>query len=1121
MGDYLDLPPSVNFWWTRYRYEYKHVEDIRLLDVPDNNGSTPLVLAIQYRHWELAKEFIDNNANVNSTNVDGQTPLIFASFHNQVEIVQMLIKHGADVNAADNNGVTPLLTQPSIETFTALVEHGADVHVTDNDGVTPIMRCSDNKVLLKLLDMKVDVNTTDNKGRTALMAAACYVDLSIMSTLLTAGADVKARDAFGRTALLMNAQYGSEELLSGEVLRMYNMLVENGADVNITDNEGRTPLMWLMNRDIGHTGDQTIEVVELLRLGANPLLYDKDRKTVVSYAAERRLDFLVLKLIKHAANGVSSELLLQDLLTHGHFETLKVVLKAFDDTRDFSVYACSIRDITFLRTGLEPPLEWSSISVEGEFLNRYSGHDDYTGYMIALNMEDQTLRGVSLDVTNDILKNVEEKTDLSHRKPYNISLDSFADDNSHAICFRYGNDTVVSIYSDSTGARQVSHLKATAPICTGDGRVIYTKETSDGSSRVYENSIDLKGTENELCHSLSSYYEKNWGCFGREGTAPLDKYFVVYSVIPLRILEVNNGTNCTEVESVVRDYPNFDRIQKLWVNGRDSRDTGIFRGGSRGIHFGSEYLFVGHVTLRDEICYPHWFVQRNSRANLKYPRLYFMFFYTIKEINRSFSISRMSSCFHPPVEFGKLLHKVIFPVGIARRGVSDEVVVSFGADDTKCLITSYSDDDIDTLLLPVGEWTEKNYVFHPNYATSILRGFKTRNTKPRDSVRKTLWNSLGMIDFRTRSSKRMGLIGVSPESNGLFNPAIAGSSDGRFVTAWRRFNGNVRSWAGKNAVSIEACSLSIEAGALKYKRESQAFEFTVGTSEFSGEDPRVVTENGCPILMVNDKDSDGNRRMYVHNLDTDEGAMTVHKFCHNISESFEKNWGPFYANNALHFVYSVSPLVIGRVDGPTCPSGEPVNIECSKIRVADADPNGNLKNMIRENGLQMRGGTPGIQVADNEYLFVGHAVQEKSKCFPDYLTQRSVERGRDEWHTNYGKLYTVFFYTIEQAKKGWKMKRLSCCSHLPGKREHFTKIVFPCGLARAKLSWSEQDSFVVSYGEKDMYGSFCAMTTEFIQYILRPIESWNHDNYVVDVNYFENIAALSPLFRLHNFERYQ
>lgn len=327
---------------------------------------------------------------------------------------------------------------------------------------------------------------------------------------------------------------------------------------------------------------------------------------------------------------------------------------------------------------------------------------------------------------------------------------------------------MMSIYKDADGVHQVSYLKATAPICAGEGRVIYTKVTSGGASRVYENSIDLKGEEKELCHSLSSRHEKNWGCFGRDGAGPLDRYFIVYSVFPLRIFEVRNGAECTEVQSVLRDYPNFDRIEQMWVDERDSRDTSIFRGGSRGIRFGAgEYLFVGHVTLSDKKCFPHWFIQ-NQHPNWKYHRMYFMFFYTVKYVNGSFSVSRISSCFQPPSS-GEF-HRVIFPAGIARRGVSDEVVVSFGRGNSNCLITAYSNDDLDTLLLPVGERTYKNDVFHPNYATSILRGFKTRHTKPRDSVQKSLWNSLGMME----PSKHMGLLVSHQSQTACSTPRLRG-----------------------------------------------------------------------------------------------------------------------------------------------------------------------------------------------------------------------------------------------------------------------------------------------------------------------------------------------------------
>ena len=314
---------------------------------------------------------------------------------------------------------------------------------------------------------------------------------------------------------------------------------------------------------------------------------------------------------------------------------------------------------------------------------------------------------------------------------------------------------------------------------------------------------------------------------------------------------------------------------------------------------------------------------------------------------------------------------------------------------------------------------------------------------------------------------------------------------------------------------------------LVYNVTTPVIDFKAGTTSFSGEDPRLITENGCAILMVNDTEEvegfrEPPRRMYVHNLQSDSNSMVVSRFCHNMSEAFEKNWGPFYVDGILHFVYSVEPLVIGKVKGG-CPTGSK-DILCERLPRSWA-PSG-LKMAFDENLIKMRGGTPGIKYSQNEYLIVGHGVQEITKedkdngnlCFPDTVVQRDVaNRGIDDkWHATFAKLYTIFFYTIALERGQWVMKRISCCSQLPGKVEHFAKIVFPSGIAKADLSWrTDEESYIVSFGEKDIYGGYCAMTRNFLEYILRPTEYWNKDNYVVDINYFENIAALSPSFKLN------
>lgn len=106
----------------------------------------------------------------------------------------------------------------------------------------------------------------------------------------------------------------------------------------------------------------------------------------------------------------------------------------------------------------------------------------------------------SVSLRDFIVNTVDGNTHLGERDPYNISLDSFSDDMKIGMLFRYGSDTVASIYYTGTSTPpRVSFLQgATAPVCAGDGRVFYTLRGRNGERHVHENRIDLQGPGNPL-----------------------------------------------------------------------------------------------------------------------------------------------------------------------------------------------------------------------------------------------------------------------------------------------------------------------------------------------------------------------------------------------------------------------------------------------------------------------------------------------------------------------------------------------------------------------------------------------------------------------------------------------
>jgi ankyrin repeat protein len=87
------------------------------VNAEDRNHTTPLLLAIRRKMYDVARILLERGADPNVKNDKGKTPLhllLERSIHdhddiNSVLVVErLLLEHGADVNAQDKNKITPL-----------------------------------------------------------------------------------------------------------------------------------------------------------------------------------------------------------------------------------------------------------------------------------------------------------------------------------------------------------------------------------------------------------------------------------------------------------------------------------------------------------------------------------------------------------------------------------------------------------------------------------------------------------------------------------------------------------------------------------------------------------------------------------------------------------------------------------------------------------------------------------------------------------------------------------------------------------------------------------------------------------------------------------------------------
>lgn len=114
-----------------------------VLEMPNGNGDTPLVLACDASRLPVIKVLLDAGADVSkaTNNSSKRSPLLAAASRCPGQVVEELLRRGADANLADIDGVTPLLEatkRGSDRTVKALLDNGADMRQQNREGVSPL-----------------------------------------------------------------------------------------------------------------------------------------------------------------------------------------------------------------------------------------------------------------------------------------------------------------------------------------------------------------------------------------------------------------------------------------------------------------------------------------------------------------------------------------------------------------------------------------------------------------------------------------------------------------------------------------------------------------------------------------------------------------------------------------------------------------------------------------------------------------------------------------------------------------------------------------------------------------------------------------------------------------------
>jgi uncharacterized protein len=170
---------------------------------------------------------------------------IQAAENGEIVVVRRLLATGARINARDNRGRTALLAathRNRVDVARFLIQEGADVNAKDFIQDTPFLYAAAEgriEILKLVLVADPDVNDVNRYRGTALIPAAHHGHVEAVKLLLNTPINKDHVNNLGWTALLEAVILGDGGPIHTEIVRL---LVEAGANVNIADRDGVTPL---------------------------------------------------------------------------------------------------------------------------------------------------------------------------------------------------------------------------------------------------------------------------------------------------------------------------------------------------------------------------------------------------------------------------------------------------------------------------------------------------------------------------------------------------------------------------------------------------------------------------------------------------------------------------------------------------------------------------------------------------------------------------------------------------------------------------------------------------------------------------------------------------------------
>ena len=311
------------------------------MNVLYDDGKTLLQKAIETENEDVVRLLLDFGADIYPANIKDKTLLMLAVRDGKKErIAKMLMEAGISVQERDADGKTALMyaaeSQKNPAVFDLLLKEGAYAYTQDKQGTTAVDYLEKNKELqkkpavykkirnmfdsseylpdffelvkygtvvevLQAVKEGADVNEPDPSGLQPVFLAAQYaLGSGIFDILIRSGANLDVRDKGGRTPLFY--------AVIARNMIVLNALLEKKVDVNATDNQGDTALIYISQ--YAQSPFDMHFAQKLIDAGAKVNVRNISGKSALMAAAEFNSfpDMIVLLLVNGAKSSYKTAL---------------------------------------------------------------------------------------------------------------------------------------------------------------------------------------------------------------------------------------------------------------------------------------------------------------------------------------------------------------------------------------------------------------------------------------------------------------------------------------------------------------------------------------------------------------------------------------------------------------------------------------------------------------------------------------------------------------------------------------------------------------------------------------------------------------------------------------------